>query len=125
MDMNVSEENRSEDCLYMNIWAPSSIKNLKSESDQKAVLFFVHGGSFLNGNASRLETDGSVVAEKHDIIVVNIQYRLGIYGFGYLGRLREEKGRLNIFIHTFLLNYYSGKPIFRGSYRLQLTIHLS
>lgn len=58
--------------------------------DKKPVLLFVHGGSFVGGNASREETNGAKIAEKHDVIIVAIQYRLGIYGFGYLGRLRDE-----------------------------------
>ena len=37
---------RSEDCLYLNIWAPNSTLT----GEIKPVLFFVHGGSFVGGN---------------------------------------------------------------------------
>ena len=87
--MDLNNEDRSEDCLFMNMWLPSSIKEKKSK-EEKPVLLFVHGGSFIGGNASRTETDGAKLAEKHDIIVVSVQYRLGIYGFGYPGRIRSE-----------------------------------
>ncbi|CBY35077.1 unnamed protein product [Oikopleura dioica] len=85
--VDFSDEERSEDCLYMNIWTPENI----NKDEKLPVLFFIHGGSFLSGNASRFETVGDDVARDENIIVVSIQYRLGIYGFGYLGRDRSEK----------------------------------
>ena len=84
--VDFSDEKRSEDCLYMNIWAPDK----EEKTEKLPVLVFIHGGSFLSGNASRYETVGDDVARKENIIVVSIQYRLGIYGFGYLGRDRSE-----------------------------------
>lgn len=79
-------EERSEDCLYLNIWVPPSVL----EGEKKSVLFFVHGGSFIGGNANRLETNGRKLAVEQDVIVVSVQYRLGVYGFGYVSRRRDE-----------------------------------
>ena len=94
---------RSEDCLYMNIWIPSSLLH---DQTLKPVLFFIHGGSFIGGNANRRESNGRKLAEEEDVIVISVQYRLGIYGFGYVGRMRDEnvghfeQGNFAIQVHS-------------------------
>ncbi|XP_054720720.1 acetylcholinesterase-1-like [Uloborus diversus] len=68
---------QSEDCLYLNIWAPRSAHS----TTKKAVMFWIYGGGYSSGS-NRLDTyDGSVLAAKGDVIVVNINYRLGVFGF--------------------------------------------
>ncbi|XP_066492931.1 fatty acyl-CoA hydrolase precursor, medium chain-like [Tiliqua scincoides] len=65
----------SEDCLYLNIYTPA-------HSDKKAklpVMVWIHGGGLLVGAASQF--DGSELAAFEDVVVVVIQYRLGILGF--------------------------------------------
>jgi para-nitrobenzyl esterase len=63
----------SEDCLFLNIFTPS-----RSGTD-RPVLFWIHGGSFMEGSANGY--DGSVLAEQGDVVVVVINYRLGTFGF--------------------------------------------
>lgn len=63
----------SEDCLYLNVFTPSII------GSSRPVLFWIHGGSFTGGSAN--EYDGSVLALQGDVVVVAINYRLGITGF--------------------------------------------
>lgn len=76
----------SEDCLYLNVFAP---KGSVLGAD-KPVMFWIHGGSFQLGSASVPEYDGSVIAALHDIVVVTINYRTnGI--FPYYGRLGRTK----------------------------------
>ena len=70
-------EERSEDCLYLNIWVPPSVL----EGEKKSVLFFIHGGSFIGGNANRLETNGRTLSVEQDVIVVSVQYRNGFLVF--------------------------------------------
>jgi len=65
----------SEDCLYLNIWTPA-----KSAREQLPVLVWIHGGAFTQGSGSMPLYDGSALARK-GIVVVNINYRLGVYGF--------------------------------------------
>ncbi|KAL5006726.1 hypothetical protein ScPMuIL_015532 [Solemya velum] len=69
-------EEVSEDCLYLNIFAP---KNASSD-DKKAVMVFVHGGAFdlYTGSADLLH--GGIIARKGDIIVVTLNYRLNVFG---------------------------------------------
>jgi para-nitrobenzyl esterase len=70
----------SEDCLYLNIWTPG----LEGE---RPVLVWLHGGAFLEGAASQAWYDGSVLARRGDIVVVTPNYRLGAFGWLYLGGL--------------------------------------
>ena len=55
------------------------------------VLLFIHGGSFFLGNNARLEEDGAFLANEQNIIVVKMNYRLGVLGFWYLEE--KEKGQ--------------------------------
>ena len=66
---------QSEDCLYLNIWAPF-------EYDRKncPVAFWIHGGAFDHGFGSEMEFDGENFAVK-GVILVTINYRVGVFGF--------------------------------------------
>ncbi|XP_015588030.1 neuroligin-4, X-linked [Cephus cinctus] len=69
--------NQSEDCLYLNIYAPAMGT---SESGRKhPVLLFVHGESYDYGSGNPY--DGSVLASYTDQVVVTMNYRLGVLGF--------------------------------------------
>ncbi len=67
------EFQRSEDCLYLNIWS-------SSDSDNQAVMVWFHGGSHTGGMAHEKIFDGTELA-RHDIVLVTINYRLGPLGF--------------------------------------------
>jgi len=64
----------TEDCLYLDIIAPSNVFN-----KSLPVMFWIHGG----GNTSGLKDlyDFSKLVKKHDVIVVRINYRLGPFGW--------------------------------------------
>lgn len=65
----------SEDCLYLNVWTSS-----KSPAERRAVLVFIHGGAYQEGSGSVAVYDGERLAAK-GLIVVTINYRLGVLGF--------------------------------------------
>jgi len=65
----------SEDCLYLNIWTPA-----KSADDKLAVMVFIPGGGNTRGAASELQYDGNNLAKK-GVVYVDINYRLGVFGF--------------------------------------------
>jgi para-nitrobenzyl esterase len=69
------QDSISEDCLYLNIWTPA-----RSNTDKLGVLVYFHGGAFNEGSGSIAVYDGEELAKK-GIIVVTINYRLGIMGF--------------------------------------------
>ena len=72
----------SEDCLSLNIYAPMA------NTHKRAVLVWVHGGSMTNG-AGRYN-DGHAFADNDDIVTVTINYRLGAFGFMYLGDIDKR-----------------------------------
>ncbi|MDE5670409.1 MAG: carboxylesterase family protein, partial [Eubacterium sp.] len=63
----------SEDCLFLNIWAPKNAENCP-------VLIYIHGGSFTGGSANEGHISGEKFAE-NGIIMVAFNYRLGPFGF--------------------------------------------
>ncbi|XP_051025071.1 carboxylesterase 5A [Acomys russatus] len=65
----------SEDCLYLNIYAPAHA----NDGSSLPVMVWVPGGGFETGSASIF--DGSALAAYEDVLIVTIQYRLGIFGF--------------------------------------------
>ena len=68
---------RSEDCLYLNVWTPRTPPRI---SGPIPVYLFIHGGAFLQGSTSVAVYDGAALAAQ-GVVVVTIQYRLGVYGF--------------------------------------------
>lgn len=69
----------SEDCLTLNIWSP--VPGKKNDSSGRAVMFFIHGGSFCVGSGGDRDIDGAKLAAFGDVIVVTVNYRLGVLGF--------------------------------------------
>ena len=68
---------QSEDCLYLNIW-----KNKEDTSTDKAIIVYIHGGSYGWGGTSDPLYNGFNLVKKYpDIIVVTLGYRLGMFGF--------------------------------------------
>ncbi|WP_312150563.1 MULTISPECIES: carboxylesterase/lipase family protein [Paenibacillus] len=65
----------SEDCLYLNIWAPAV------HDEPLPVMFWIHGGTFVTGAGSQPQFDGTSFAERGKVILVTINYRLGPFGF--------------------------------------------
>ena len=74
----------SEDSLYLNVWRPA-----KAKADKLPVLVFIHGGSLQNGQTWYKDYNGEGLA-KDGVIVVNMAYRLGIFGFFADPELAEE-----------------------------------
>ncbi|MFW5656486.1 MAG: carboxylesterase/lipase family protein [Bacteroidota bacterium] len=74
-DMEFRSEKMSEDCLYLNIWAPANNpeKNLP-------VLVYFYGGGFVAGGSSEPRYDGASMAQK-GMIAITVNYRLNIFGF--------------------------------------------
>lgn len=66
----------SEDCLYLNVWAPA----MATPASRLPVLVWLHGGGFVNGGSSAPIYDGSGFARR-GLVVVSLNYRLGRFGF--------------------------------------------
>ena len=77
----------SEDCLYLNVWTKAP-----GESGKKLpVAMWIHGGAFMAGWGFEPEMDGEAWAEE-DVVLVTINYRLGIFGFFNHPELSAESG---------------------------------
>lgn len=70
------EEATSEDCLFMNVWAPANAK----AGAKLPVIVFIHGGGFTVGSSGMALYGGPNVAAR-GAVFVNFNYRLGILGF--------------------------------------------
>jgi carboxylesterase type B len=75
------QDQTSEDCLYLNIYVPNTGTKLP-------VLVYIHGGSFTSGGAN--DYDGSELAKELNVIVVTVNYRLGVFGFMASTDLQDE-----------------------------------
>jgi para-nitrobenzyl esterase len=78
---------QSQDCLYLNIWAP------KIDRRRRPVMVFIHGGGFILGSGATRLWHGWHLARWGDVVVVTINYRLGALGFLRWRALVGERGR--------------------------------
>lgn len=65
----------SEDCLYLNVWSGAGSKDAKLP-----VMVWIHGGGLTRGSGSTSIYDGVSLAKK-GVVVVTINYRLGVFGY--------------------------------------------
>lgn len=76
-----NEPEPAEDCLFLNIWTPAN-DNLK-----RPVMFYNHGGGFVIGSGGSPIQDGANLARNFDVVVVQTNHRLGLFGFLFLDDL--------------------------------------
>jgi len=82
-DMGFRADSSSEDCLYLNVWAP------QSTGKKLPVLVYFYGGGLMAGDGSEPRYDGESMA-KNGIVVLTVNYRLGIFGFMAHPELSKE-----------------------------------
>ncbi|MDE2296059.1 MAG: carboxylesterase family protein, partial [Gammaproteobacteria bacterium] len=87
-DMAFRSDRMSEDCLYLNVWAPPTSRWPVGRRRHPVLLYF-YGGGFLAGDASERRYDGANLAS-HGVVVVTANYRLGVFGFLALPALAAE-----------------------------------
>ena len=66
---------QSEDCLYLNVWAPAGNSDAKTP-----VMVWIHGGGFVQGTGNMPLYDGESLA-RAGVVLVSVNYRLGLLGF--------------------------------------------
>ncbi|OQN99050.1 hypothetical protein B0A48_14911 [Cryoendolithus antarcticus] len=67
----------NEDCLFLDVYAPSNANRWSN----LPVYFFIQGGGFNSNSNANYNGSGLVLASDSNIIVVNFNYRVGVYGF--------------------------------------------
>ncbi|NXQ72521.1 NLGNX protein, partial [Quiscalus mexicanus] len=91
-------QDQNEDCLYLNIYVPTEDgantkksadditsndrgedEDIHDQNSKKPVMVYIHGGSYMEGTGNMI--DGSILASYGNVIVVTINYRLGVLGF--------------------------------------------
>lgn len=80
----------AEDCLYLDVYAPTDAKPVASGATGLPVLFWIHGGGNVIGQAANY--DGGYLAATRDVVVVAINYRLGPLGWFRHASLRHGAG---------------------------------
>lgn len=76
---------QGEDCLCLNIWKAEG-----SSAATKPVMVWIHGGAFEMGGTVEPEYEGhNFIQENPEVILVSIEYRLGIFGFFHLSHLPD------------------------------------
>ena len=76
---------QGEDCLYLNVW-----KSEGASGAAKPVIVWIHGGAFEVGGTSEPREEGcNFVRENPDVILVSVEYRLGVFGFLHLSHLPD------------------------------------
>ncbi|KAJ8594571.1 alpha/beta-hydrolase [Rhizopogon salebrosus TDB-379] len=84
---------QSEDCLFLNVYTPGR-KLVAAPSGGLPVVVWIHGGGYISGAANRFNGADLIMKSNHGVIVVSIQYRLGLFGF-LAGEAVKEGGALN------------------------------
>lgn len=84
-DDMVFRDSMSEDCLYLNVWAPAK------SARPLPVMVWIYGGGFQAGSTSEPRQDGEVLAAD-GVVVVSMNYRLGLFGFFAHPELAQESG---------------------------------
>nr|NP_001165241.1 neuroligin-4, X-linked [Gallus gallus]ADB12630.1 neuroligin 4 [Gallus gallus] len=91
-------QDQNEDCLYLNIYVPTEDgantkksadditsndrgedEDIHDQNNKKPVMVYIHGGSYMEGTGNMI--DGSILASYGNVIVVTLNYRLGVLGF--------------------------------------------
>ena len=73
--LDMTEHTTDEDCLYLNVWTPAC------DDRRRPVLVWLHGGAFVIGSGALAFYDGSALAARGDVVVVTVNYRLGLFGW--------------------------------------------
>ncbi|RAR00095.1 alpha beta-hydrolase [Stemphylium lycopersici] len=91
----------SEDCLYLNVYAPAT----SAGGTGRPVLFWIYGGSLKFGNAGQDIYDGSTFAAYEDVIVVTANYRTNVFGFPASPELPLTERNLGFLDQRFALEW--------------------
>ena len=117
-------QDREEGGLYLNIWRPNTTET------NLPILVYIHGGSLTSGSGAYEDYNGETMA-KHGIIMITIQYRLGIFGYFAHPDLKVEAlsetghattGNYGLLDQVFALNWINENATNFGGDKTNITI---
>ncbi|MGJ8679808.1 carboxylesterase/lipase family protein [Paraglaciecola sp.] len=94
-DMQFRDSGVSEDCLFLNVWAPNT------DEKKLPVLVYFYGGGFSAGDGSEKRYDGANMA-KNGIVSVTVNYRMGVFGLFAHPQLSADSGYQGSGNYTFM-----------------------
>jgi para-nitrobenzyl esterase len=86
MLLGIDKQRASEDCLVLNVYTPGA------DEARRPVMVWIHGGGFTNGSGHLPYYNGNRLAQHGDVVVVTINYRLGVFGFLHVDHLLDGSG---------------------------------
>ena len=86
-DMIFQDAGPSEDCLFLNVYAPADAPS----KAKLPVMFWIHGGGYAGGGSSEPRHNGDFLPLK-GVVLVTINYRLGVFGFLATKEMADESG---------------------------------
>ncbi|KAM5146584.1 neuroligin-3 isoform 7-T7 [Mantella aurantiaca] len=123
-------QEQSEDCLYLNIYVPTEDGeyggarggvedwNIR-DTGAKPVMVYIHGGSYMEGSGNMI--DGSVLASYGNVIVITLNYRVGVLGFLSTGD-QAAKGNYGLLDQIQALRWVSENVAFFGGDPHRITV---
>ncbi|KAK8105675.1 Alpha/Beta hydrolase protein [Apiospora kogelbergensis] len=112
----------SEDCLYVNVFAPASPAPASNGKGGRAVMVWIHGGGFKSGSASMTRHDGTSFAAHQDVVVVSMNYRLGAFGFPASPAIPTRKRNLGLYDQRLALQWVQENIVHFGGDPAKVTI---
>ncbi|XP_071779132.1 neuroligin-3a isoform X2 [Centroberyx gerrardi] len=131
-------QDQNEDCLYLNIYVPTEdgeerrVMGASFQSHQyhhlladirdtgaKPVMVYIHGGSYMEGTGNMI--DGSVLASYGNVIVITLNYRVGVLGFLSTGD-QAAKGNYGLLDQIQALRWISENIGFFGGDSNRITV---
>ena len=92
--IGLSDDLQDEDCLHASVWAPAGA----TRASRLPVMVWIHGGGFEAGSAGNPLADGSALVRRGNVVVVSLQYRIGIIGFLPLEGAATNRGILDLLL---------------------------
>ncbi|XP_076018990.1 neuroligin-3a isoform X5 [Genypterus blacodes] len=128
-------QDQNEDCLYLNIYVPTEddgrskgedLSDNDGDEDEdirdtgaKPVMVYIHGGSYMEGTGNMI--DGSVLASYGNVIVITLNYRVGVLGFLSTGD-QAAKGNYGLLDQIQALRWISENIGFFGGDSNRITV---
>uniref|UniRef100_A0A667X323 Neuroligin 3a n=1 Tax=Myripristis murdjan TaxID=586833 RepID=A0A667X323_9TELE len=110
-------QDQNEDCLYLNIYVPT--EDDIRDTGAKPVMVYIHGGSYMEGTGNMI--DGSVLASYGNVIVITLNYRVGVLGFLSTGD-QAAKGNYGLLDQIQALRWISENIGFFGGDSNRITV---